>query len=264
MVPFFRALAAKKKLSDFSEPLPDLESTLERFVAAMETQFRRTFFANATRHTVFRHAPTLLNGGRGQTVRFQGQSNQPILPVAAGELADILEAVAAQKPAYVFSSPALRATQSLALVAKECAIPKPIFDDRLLEMNYGRLEGLSIGEARVQFPEVFQGWEEERDPRLPGGESVADVAARGASFARDVWAKADGPSLTCTHNVVLRCLIGSTLGVPPLEWIQLQIPHLAPVTFVQTANDGLFLDIPETVQPLMFALWEPATLRKGA
>ena len=131
-------------------------------------------------------------------------------------------------------------------------------------MNYGRLEGLSVGEARVQFPDVFQAWAEERDPRLPGGESVADVAARSASFARDVWAKADGPSLTCTHNVVLRCLIGATLGVPERDWHRLQIPHLAPVTFVQTANDGLFVDIPETVQAEMFALWEPASLRKAA
>ncbi len=263
-VPFFRALAAKKKRSDFSEPVQDIESTLEHFAAAMETQFRQTFFANATRHTAFRHAPTKLNDGVGKTIRFQGQSNEPILPVAAGQLAQIVEAVAAQKPLCVFSSPALRATQSLAQVARECAIPKPIFDARLLEMNYGQLEGLSVGEARVQFPEVFQSWAEEGDPRLPDGESVADVAARVASFAREIWAKADGPSLTCTHNVVLRCLIGSTLGVPQLDWHRLQIPHLAPVTFVQTANDGLFVDIPETVQADMFALWEPASLRKAA
>lgn len=258
-VPFFRSLAAKKKRHEFESELTNLEPTLEVFAQALETQFRRTFIETATRHVAFRHAPTRLNAGAGDAVVFQGRSDEPILH---GDFTAVRAAFAEAKPTRVYSSPSLRAKQSLRCVTEA----EPTLDARLLELDYGQLEGLTVAQARSRFPEVFQAWAARRDPKLPDGESVADVAARSQAFARDVWGKADGPTLTCTHNVVLRCLIGGTLGVPQAEWHRLRVPHLAPVTFIQTQKDGLFVDIPEAVEAELFASWEPQPqpLRKAA
>jgi broad specificity phosphatase PhoE len=110
---------------------------------------------------------------------------------------------------------------------------------------------------------VFAAWGRGEDPRLPGaGESTADVLARATTFARDRWA--GGNTVTCTHNVVIRCLVGSVLGVPQDQWHRLRVPHLAPVTFVRTRGHGLFVNIPEPVERNLFAGWVPPSLREAA
>lgn len=259
-VPFFRTLAAKKKNHDFAEPIADLEPTLEAFAAALEGQFRKTFHDTATRHVIVRHAPTGLNGGVGDGVIFQGRSDSPALPLRADDLGDAVKVVSELNPAWVYTSPALRARQTAAALTDGPLI----LDNRLLEIDYGKLEGMTVAQARVRFPDVFRAWADREDVRLPDGESVADVAARAQAFARGVWGTARGPTLTCTHNVVIRCLVGQTLGVPADQWHRLRVPHVAPITFIQTATDGLFVDIPEAVEAELFSAWEPQPLRKAA
>jgi broad specificity phosphatase PhoE len=63
------------------------------------------------------------------------------------------------------------------------------------------------------------------------------------AFAQQHWHGADANTITCTHNVVLRCLVGHVLGLPPHVWHRLEMPHLTPVTFVSTKSFGLFVDI---------------------
>ncbi|QEL20187.1 histidine phosphatase family protein [Limnoglobus roseus] len=259
-VPFFRTLAAKKKRIDFDEPVADLESTLEAFAAALESQFRRVFHETSTRHVVVRHAPTKLNAGVGDAVIFQGRSDSPVMPIRAADMVEATRVVSELNPAWVYTSPATRARQTAAALTDGPLI----LDDRLQEIDYGGLEGLTVAQARSRFPEVFRGWADKQDPQLPDGESVADVSARVQAFARDVWGSARGATLTCTHNVVIRCLVGQTLGVSAEEWHRLRVPHVAPITFIQTKTDGLFVDIPEAVEAEMFAAWEPQSLRKAA
>jgi broad specificity phosphatase PhoE len=60
-------------------------------------------------------------------------------------------------------------------------------------------------------------------------------------------------TLVCTHNVVLRCLVGEALGIPQADWHRLVVPHLAPITVIQTRDYGWFVDLEESVEQRMFA-----------
>jgi broad specificity phosphatase PhoE len=122
----------------------------------------------------------------------------------------------------------------------------------LLEIDYGACDGLSIADARQRHPELFTDWKTGNDPRFPCGENTADVLERLQQFLGRADAKSKS-SLICTHNVVLRCLVGEGLGVPRSHWHRIDIPHLAPISVVQTRDHGWFVDLEESVEQHLFA-----------
>jgi broad specificity phosphatase PhoE len=256
---FFHELSRKKQHLDFNEALPDLDTKLEAFVTTFERQFRATFFDTATYHVVFRHAATDLNRGAGDQRRYQGRIDSNIAPLEPSALALLQAAVDANPPTRVFTSPLRRCRQSLARLAEMTTLPQAEVDDRLSEIDYGAIDGLRVAEAKERYPDLFEAWARGEDPRHPGGENLADVVTRLAGFIEDRWQAAEGATLTATHNVGMRCLIGSTLGVPRPLWYRMQVPHLAPLTFIQTRKFGLFVDIPEEVERPLFSAFVSST-----
>ncbi len=265
--PLYRELAAKKRSLDFAEPLPQLDERLAAWVADYERQFRDLFFTDARRHVLFRHAPTALNVGRPfQAVqndmdgpegpsyepRFLGRSNPDIEPLAIESLAPLAHTVSELRIGRVFSSPLARCQQSLAALAGELQLPRPCLDARLEEIDYGHCEGLTAVEARQQFPRLAAGWERGQDVRFPDGECTADVARRLEAFIDGQWDHDGQDTLTCTHNVVLRSLVGLALNVPPQLWHRLTIPHLAPIGVIQTRRHGWFVDLEEATEREIF------------
>ncbi|HEY2784262.1 MAG TPA: histidine phosphatase family protein [Fimbriiglobus sp.] len=248
--PLFLDLARRKAVREFDPARPDLGRELEAFVAAFERQFRGEFHDRATRHLAFRHAATPLNGRPGNQRIFLGRSNPDILPIDPP--GPLVTAAAEVQPVRGYVSPANRCRKSYALLP----LPEPTPDDRLWEIDYGRFEGHSIAEAEKLFPEVFAAWQRGEDPQFPGGENSADVATRIAQFADERFTH-DGNTVTCTHNGVLRAIVGTTLGVPRRQWVKLVFPHLGPITMIRSRRFGLFVDLPEEVERAVFAGFAP-------
>ncbi|MDX2147192.1 MAG: histidine phosphatase family protein [Planctomycetota bacterium] len=277
----FRGLERRKRLMDFRDPEPDLISRVARFVTAFEDQFREAFDParagglesgrGATRHILMRHAPTPMNAGE---LRFVGRSDPDLLPDQGGLLQEAARAVLALGPfARAVASPLGRARQTLEGVLKLVSPGVPLeTDERLIEIDYGACEGLTVGEARSRFPDLFRAFERGEDARFPGeggegstgagktgtgkagaGENSAMVAARAMSFVRECLGSASaGPTLVCTHNVVLRTVIGELLGVPRERWHLLTIPHAAPLCVLRT-RFGCFLDLDPALEKQIFA-----------
>ena len=259
---FFRELQAKKLAGDFSQPIAELDRRLQEFVDTFEAQFRRTFFTEATRHVAFRHGPTALNRVvRGERV-FLGRSDPPLERIDSQALQTLAALLAESQPRAAYSSPLARCRQSLAALADHHAVPEIECDERLREIDYGQLEGLTVGASRASHAGLFEAWTRGEDPKFPGGECSRDVTARALAFARDCWQPDGQNSITCTHNVVLRSLVGQVLGLPPHDWHRLEVPHLAPITFVSTRSHGLFVDLPDDVARTMFH--DFASLSKAA
>ncbi|MGC8634176.1 MAG: histidine phosphatase family protein [Candidatus Limnocylindrales bacterium] len=126
----------------------------------------------------------------------------------------------------IFSSPLLRARESAALVApgREAEL-----DARLLEMDYGRWEGLTYGEIEAVDAAVRRRWE--ADPAslaCPGGESGEQVARRAGAFLDDLlgWAASQPRASDATsaaehprvmvvgHSTTNRILLSMALGLP--------------------------------------------------
>ena len=260
----FRELSRRKQQCDFKPPLPRLLDQVSAFVTAFEEQFRDQFERQAVRHTVFRHAPTALNEPTGEATVFQG-CLAPELPIIddvalSGKLVALQDAAIRHTTHRVYMSPLTRAVQTVAALTSVSLSPESRLDDRLVEINYGTFEGHTVAEARELCPEHFAAWARGEDPPFPGGgESTAEVWERLWDFAQERWAPSEPPTLVCTHNVVLRCLVGYLLSVPQTQWYRLRIPHLAPITVVSTPSFGLFVDLEERVERGVFAdfyAWE--------
>ncbi|MEN6494062.1 MAG: histidine phosphatase family protein [Thermoguttaceae bacterium] len=257
----FRELRRQKTTGQFTFETAELTRQVTGFVEAFERQFREAFETHATRHLVCRHAPTELNQPTGEGRIFQGITDVELLPGVPENLDELVRAVEALEPKQVYSSPLRRAVGSLRLVAQRVAgLPAPSLDARLLETNCGACEGLSVGEARRRFPDLFAAWQRREDPCFPdGGENTEAVFQRTWAFVQERFTPRAGSSLTCTHNVVLRCLVGHLLGVPRQDWFRLRIPHLTPVTVLATERFGLFVDLDEDTEREIFA----GFLKKG-
>jgi broad specificity phosphatase PhoE len=89
--------------------------------------------------------------------------------------------------------------------------------DDLMEWNYGEYEGRTTSEIRAQRP----GWWLWRDG-APGGESLADVAARADRLVSELRAL-DGDALVFAHGHVLRVLTARWLELPPAAGARFQL-----------------------------------------
>jgi broad specificity phosphatase PhoE len=261
----YLALQGAKKSRRFDEPLPNLAARLRAFLADFQAQFRDEFTDGAARHVVFRHAATRLNGGAGGGRTFQGRIDPPIEPTGH-EYEPLVAALRETAPAAVYASPARRCRQSLELIGELVDLPPAVVDARLAEIDYGACDCLTIDEARRRYPALFAAWRRGDDPRFPGGENTADVLARAGAFADARWTADAGPTLTATHNVVLRTLVGDALGAPRRDWHRIAVPHLAPIAVVATRRFGRFVDLEPAVERRLFAdfLHEGALPRRDA
>jgi probable phosphoglycerate mutase len=251
---FYRELARRKQKGQFDNEDPDLLARITRFVELFEQQFCDAFHRDATRHLVFRHAPTALNAGEGSQRRFQGRIDPPVSLAGPHRLDPLTTAAQMLNLRKAYASPLNRAMSSLQLLAERVpSLPAPQTDPRLHEIAYGRCEGLTVAEARQRHPELFVAWSQGIDAHFPDGENHAEVLSRVLQFAQDRWRPGAESSVTCTHNVVLRCLVGHLLGVPQDQWYRLRIPHLTPVHLVSSSQFGLFVDLDESVEREIFA-----------
>ncbi len=243
-------LAERKRKIDYATPVDGLDRRLETFMDLFEQQFRAEFVENVSKHLVLRHAPTAANLG---PVRFLGRSNPAIVPEDFQSNAAWQQArngLSEWRSATVYASPLQRCLETLSCLGFDKT--KINTDDRLIEIDYGQCEMLTVEEGRARFPRMFEEWQARLDTPFPDGENSADVAARVSEFAAEKWRYCDERSVTCTHNVVVRNLVGELLNVPLNQRYRLHIPHMAPIELVATRRFGLFANLSEALEREMF------------
>ena len=128
-----------------------------------------------------------------------------------------------------FSSPSLRCRETAKIVAKN---KKIITNNLLKEIDYGDAEGLDLKELNKKYPEIINSWKKALDPRFPKGESLKDVNARLKKFIKNKVIFKNFNYLIITHNVVLRCLIGSIYKINKKEWYKIDINYFDLLEFI--------------------------------
>jgi len=242
----FMALSNMKIAVDFSKPLEQLDARLELFLKNFEQQFRDEFVEGAVQHIAFRHAPTAMHRG---DVRFIGRLDPPMDPDQLGD-DSAWSGYSAFALKRFLSSPMLRCRESLAF--KFPTATNVEIDSRIVEIDYGDCEGLTIAEARIRHPQLFEAWSNGNDLSFPNGESTQCVLDRVESFVDQQWAPGQSSSAVCSHNVVLRCLIGRTLGIRQSDWHRIRVPYLTPISFVRSKRFGIFANLPPSLERELF------------
>jgi broad specificity phosphatase PhoE len=117
--------------------------------------------------------------------------------------------------AAVWSSPLSRARETAAPAARAAGLELQI-DERLREIDFGKIEGKTMAEAEQLFSEEMRRFRV--DPAtypMPGGEDPYRAAQRAVSALRDISAShPQGRVLVVAHNTLIRLTLCSLFSIP--------------------------------------------------
>jgi probable phosphoglycerate mutase len=169
---------------------------------------------------LIRHGETEFN----RDGRFQGRVDSPLTErgvIQARAIGARLAELAAKAPGAwrVVSSPLGRARRSAEIIAGAMGLPAPTLDERLIEVSYGDLEGLTRPEVDARWPRLagVRG----TFGRAPGGETMEALLARARSWL-DEARREPGPVVAVAHASIGRALRGlwAGLGVDALRLLE--------------------------------------------
>jgi probable phosphoglycerate mutase len=164
------------------------------------------------RLVLWRHGRTEWNA----VGRAQGHADVSLDEVGRAQVARAAPLLASYEPAFVWSSDSARARETAeplaALTGHACRL-----DRRLREYDVGARQGMTSGEFREAFPDVFaRHLDGEDDIRVPGAEARADVQTRMLEVMSEAAAAVE-PGQTGVlvgHGASLRTGLLAFFGIP--------------------------------------------------
>jgi broad specificity phosphatase PhoE len=130
----------------------------------------------------------------------------------------------------VWTSPALCARQTAVALSFD-----PVADPLLRDCDYGRWAGRKLNEVQGVEPEGVAAWLSDPDAAPHGGESIADLLRRVATWL-DLHARDGGHSIAITHAVVIRAAILHAIGAPARAFWHIDA---GPLSLTDLRHDGL-------------------------
>jgi broad specificity phosphatase PhoE len=167
---------------------------------------------------------------------YQGQADIPLNATGLTQARAAAEELARVERPFtaLYSSPLLRARQTAAETALRlgCKVHE---DQRLMEIHQGEWTGKNYLTVVAQFGDPLQaaGMRDTLNSRAPGGESVAEVAARMRAAADEISTRhPNGDVLVFTHGLALATLYCQSAGIS-LEEVYHHIPHNGQVIIIK-------------------------------
>jgi 2,3-bisphosphoglycerate-dependent phosphoglycerate mutase len=169
--------------------------------------------------------------------RFTGWVDVPLSPKGEAEARAAGEKLRGHRIDVLYTSVLKRAidTATPALEAAGLSVAQTHRDAALNERMYGDLQGLDKAEAARKWGDAqIKLWRRSYDVRPPGGESLADTAARVLPY----WESHILPDLRAGKNVLvvahgnsLRALVMHLDGLTHEQVLELEIPTGAPLLY---------------------------------
>ena len=115
----------------------------------------------------------------------------------------------------IYSSPLERACNTIKGVADALNLPI-VKDDRLIEFNFGDLEGLTLEDIKTNYNDAYGKWASDPGVYVPqGGESMEKLQARVIESLKEIGKREDGKTvLVGSHSSVIRALQCYIQGLP--------------------------------------------------
>lgn len=190
--------------------------------------------------------------------RIQGQSDSALTAKGERQAEQVAKRVRTLGITHIINSDLGRTRRTAEIIATRCGCTTTI-DTRLRELNMGVLETRDIS----TLTDEEEGWRRQlingtKDGRIPGGESMTEMATRMHSALNSCLALPEGSTpLLVSHGIALGCLISTVLGLPAFAERRLRLrncsisrmdyqksPWLARGWVVETAGDVSHLDMP--------------------
>ena len=223
-----------KKNKKFFKNSSFISKNVRLFVIDFELQFKELFFENYREIIFARHGKTSLN----KKDLFIGRNTDVSISKQDKAHTELLKN-AAQNADLIITSPSKRCLETSELIINR----KPIIDNRLNEIDYGKIEGKNIEYLSKNYPEILENWKKGIDQRFPEGENNLDVYKRIESFLKEIKQNNSKKIIVITHNVFLRCLIGSYFKIPQKYWYKINISYLEPIKFIIAKNKRIYINL---------------------
>ena len=174
-----------------------------------------------TRIIVVRHGQTAWNEGQGE--RFRGRAEVELDAKGIKQAGATAARLAQWEAAAIYPSP-LRRTLSTASILAEPLKLQVQPTEGLIDIDYGRWQGLSLKEAAEDDSKLYELWL--KSPHLvtfPQGESLEQVQKRVVSAVESLVPQHPGQSIVLvSHKVVCKVLFCSLLGLDTSHFWELQ------------------------------------------
>jgi len=174
-----------------------------------------------TRIIVVRHGQTAWNEGEGE--RFRGRAEVELDDKGIKQAGATAARLAQWEAAAIYSSPLKRALSTANILAEPLKLQvQPT--EGLIDIDYGRWQGLSLKEAAEDDSKLYKLWL--KSPHLvtfPQGESLEQVKKRVVSAVESLVPQHPGQSIVLvSHKVVCKVLFCSLLGLDTSHFWELQ------------------------------------------
>jgi len=192
--------------------------------------------------TLVRHGQSAFNLEN----RFTGEEDVPLTALGREEARAAGRKLMGIAFSQGFTSVLTRAIDTMTLILEVKGQPDlPVTRDRALnERNYGRLQGLNKAEVARQYgEEQVAAWRRSYPDRPPGGESLADTAARVIPYYQQLiepMLRQGQNILVVAHGNSLRSLVMHLEGMSEAEVAHLDLPTGIPRVY--TFDDRLQIE----------------------
>lgn len=196
---------------------------------------------------LLRHGQTIQN----QDVRFRGQRDMPLGRTGRREALAAAHALADARVQAVYTSPLARALEVGTAIAGAAGLDDVIPHDGLINLDYGRWEGLTREECRSVDPDAWQRYVTDPEhAHCPGGESLAATADRVVRALREIGERHAGETVAAvSHGVILRLAVLRIAGHITANW-QFALPPDGSITFeIEDGEIRLATEIADVVAP---------------
>ena len=192
-----------------------------------------------SRLLLVRHGNTKGNSAE----RFWGQTDVELSAEGTWQAERLADRLAGEKINAIYASQLSRASATAEIIASHHQM-EAVSCPELLEINFGKVEGLTFNEIGQRYPELVKAWPT-RDPSFcfPEGESITDLNRRVMRFLPRLDKHAPEDSvLVVAHSGVLRLLLCHLLKIDICHWRQLRT-DLASLSIVETHSQGATLNL---------------------
>ena len=148
--------------------------------------------------------------------RCQGSSDRDLSAIGLRQAEDLAVQLRAENVSAIYASDLKRARRTAEAIGKPHNLPV-IIDERIRELDHGKLEGLTFSEIKANFGEFLTRWRTEpAELQVPGGERLIDVAER-AWFGLNQIVACHGSSdniVVVSHNFPIVGIVCRITGTP--------------------------------------------------
>jgi probable phosphoglycerate mutase len=146
--------------------------------------------------------------------RFRGRSDLPLDDTGLAQARAVARRLAQESLSGLYASPLLRTRQTAAPLAEAVGLAVQPHEG-LLDIDYGRFQGLTHFEAASVHPDEYATWRT-RPSRVcfPGGESLVTVQTRLLTLLTELCSRHPGQSVALVgHQIVNKVLVCTLLGL---------------------------------------------------